>query len=76
MRLLDGTELTIPSSKDGEPYAYQGTNACGGCGAVIFWFLTPARKRSPHDADGISHFATCPAAANFRRRGDHPLAHT
>lgn len=39
---------------------------CDGCRAVMAWWETPAGKRSPHDYDGTSHFATCPKASRFR----------
>lgn len=38
-----------------------------GCGAEILWCTTPNNRPSPHDRDGISHFATCPDAPRFRR---------
>jgi hypothetical protein len=55
---------------------------CRGCGKYIYWVITDAGKRMPVDtasehggADpdgydkgkGVSHFATCPAASQFRR---------
>lgn len=61
--------FTVPTSKGGQPYAYGGWAVCHGrgCGQLVFWFKTPKGARSPHDADGISHFATCPDRARFRR---------
>lgn len=47
-------------------YIYLHARACRGCGALIHWWETPAGKHSPHDADGTSHFATCPVASRFR----------
>lgn len=42
---------------------------CKGCGRQIAWWRTyPNEKRSPHDPDGTSHFATCPDADRFRAR--------
>lgn len=55
---------------------------CRSCRARIIWFQTPAGKSMPVDADTVevdddqldldrhvSHFATCPNAAQHRRRG-------
>ena len=43
---------------------------CRGCGAKI-WFLMNERtgRSAPFDADGESHFSTCPKAYQFRRKG-------
>lgn len=55
---------------------------CDGCSATIFWVVTATGKRMPVDCNqpegraptdassgtGISHFATCPNAASFRKR--------
>lgn len=51
-------------------YTFGGTSTCTGptCGRIVYWWLTAAGKRSPHDADGISHFATCPDRERFRRQ--------
>lgn len=43
-------------------------SACISCDATIYWVRTRAGKRMPLDADGTSHFATCPAAALHRGR--------
>ena len=51
----------------GEGYIYLRASRCKGCGATMYWWLTPRHKQSPHDPDGTSHFATCPAAAKFKR---------
>lgn len=40
---------------------------CRSCPGVIYWIVTGAGKRMPVNADGVSHFATCPAAAQHRR---------
>lgn len=57
--------------------------ACSACRASIVWFTTTKGKKMPVDESStlptdradqldlsrhISHFATCPAAASFRRR--------
>jgi hypothetical protein len=49
-------------------YELIGVKPCRGCGQLIAWWTTTAGKRSPHDLDGTSHFATCPEAAQFRRK--------
>lgn len=41
---------------------------CRSCQALIVWTRTPHGKRMPVDADGKSHFATCPQADTWRRR--------
>jgi len=41
---------------------------CRGCKALIYWIKTAAGKPMPVNADGISHFATCEKAAEFRRK--------
>lgn len=44
--------------------------SCRGCGAPVYWITTAAGKAMPVDLDGVSHFATCPQAAKFRRPAD------
>lgn len=41
---------------------------CRSCGAVVLWCTTPAGKRAPVNRDGVSHFATCPQASDWRKR--------
>jgi hypothetical protein len=41
--------------------------ACRACNAVIRFEQTARGKLMPVDADGTSHFATCPEAARFRK---------
>lgn len=53
---------TVPTD-----YRPESIGRCRGCGALVLWCATPSGKRSPHDRDGVSHFATCPEAARFRR---------
>lgn len=43
-------------------------SACRSCGAPIAWVVTRAGKRAPIDPDGTNHFATCPQAAEWRKR--------
>ena len=45
------------------------TVTCKGCGEYIKWIKTRNGKNMPVNADGTSHFATCPKASDFRRRG-------
>lgn len=40
---------------------------CRGCKALIYWIQTAAGKAMPVNPDGVSHFATCPNAPEFRR---------
>lgn len=40
---------------------------CRSCKAAVLWCVTPAGKRSPVNADGTSHFSTCPQADNWRK---------
>ena len=40
---------------------------CRSCGATIFWVETKNGKKMPINADGVSHFATCPQAETWRR---------
>lgn len=49
------------------PDAQMGT--CKGCQQSIWWIKTPKGRAMPCDADGTSHFATCPNADQFRNRG-------
>lgn len=51
----------------GEGYHFQRIAPCKGCGELMAWWVTPSGKRSPHDRDGASHFATCPQAGRFRK---------
>lgn len=59
---------TLPKTLEERGYIFVNEGRCHGCGAVIEWWMTVAGKRSPHDPDGVSHFATCPERARFRRR--------
>jgi len=44
---------------------------CRSCKALIYFIPRPKdpAKKMPVNADGVSHFATCPEAAKFRSRG-------
>jgi hypothetical protein len=63
--------------------------ACKWCGAPVYWILTRNKKKMPVDCHagigcqtpttervgrGVSHFATCPKAAQFRQRPTTPGA--
>lgn len=38
------------------------------CRAAVAWYVhRGSGRRSPFNADGVSHFATCPGASGFRR---------
>lgn len=41
--------------------------ACRACNAPIRFVTTARGKLAPVDADGTSHFATCPEVARFKR---------
>lgn len=42
---------------------------CRGCRAEIFWLKAfRTGKPAPYDANGVSHFATCPSAAQFKKQ--------
>lgn len=64
--VVAGSEWLLP---DG--YQPGGVSRCSGplCGALILWSYTPAGKRSPFDADGTPHWATCPDRARFTKKG-------
>lgn len=43
---------------------------CRSCGAVIYWREHPTtHKNHPYNADGTSHFGTCPDADKWRGKG-------
>lgn len=50
------------------PDGARGSSECRGCKATIWWVPTATpNKFMPVDADGRSHFITCPKAELFRR---------
>ena len=59
----------LPTLPDGWrwPERKSPVGRCRSCRAPVLWALTPAGKWNPLDADGTSHFATCPQAAEHRR---------
>ena len=52
-------------------YQFDNHANCRGCAEIIEWWVAPSGKKMPMDVhtDGtvLSHFSTCPKAANFRR---------
>ena len=40
---------------------------CSGCNVPIYWVRYKGGRVGPHNLDGVSHFATCPKADQFRR---------
>ena len=61
----------VATKKPGPVYPIPpGTPArqCKGCPAQIYWIRTEAGRVMPVNADGISHFVTCPSAAGFRKK--------
>jgi len=38
------------------------------CGREIEWHVTASGKRTPVDADGTPHWATCPDSKQFKDR--------
>lgn len=63
------TPTTLPPLPDGWRWRERKSpvGRCRSCRAGIWWAITPGGKWNPLDADGTSHFATCPAAAEHRR---------
>jgi len=54
------TKIMIP---EGTPQS-----RCRECDKYFYWVRMPSGKLMPVDIDGISHFATCPAADEFRKK--------
>ena len=57
-------------------YVRDGHEVCKGCGAEMQFWITPERQKAipmnpmAHPtSEAITHFATCPMAAQFRKRG-------
>jgi hypothetical protein len=54
-------------------YVFTGNSSCRNCGRPIEWWKTPNGRQAPFDpmpdaaSFAKSHFASCPAAASFRR---------
>ena len=45
------------------------SSVCRDCKATIYWIRTVKGLSMPVNPDGVSHFATCPAAGKFRGTG-------
>jgi hypothetical protein len=59
-----GREWQVP-----EGYVPGQPGFCRGCSVLVLWARTPRGKSTPLDQDGRPHWATCPKAAEFRRKG-------
>jgi len=55
-----------------EGYTFSAMGSCRSCGARIAWTTSPAGRPAPLDPDGVSHFATCPQASDWRGRPAGP----
>lgn len=55
--------VTIP-----EGYTFSGMGACRSCGAPVAWTVTAKGRAAPLNLDGVSHYATCPQADQWRKR--------
>lgn len=42
---------------------------CKGCGATIWYIRHANGKHVPYTRDGLNHFADCPKAQRFRKKG-------
>lgn len=56
-------DVTIP-----EGYTFSGRGTCRSCGVPIVWAVTAKGRAAPLNLDGISHYATCPQAATWRKK--------
>lgn len=64
------TAQPVPAGQVIPPgYLFDGMGKCSSpvCGAPIAWTLTKAARRAPLNADGVSHWATCPDPDRFRK---------
>ena len=64
----DGSTRGLPNEI--RPEMPAGYSACRGkgCGMPIRWDVTALGKHTPLNPDGSSHWDTCPAAAQFKKR--------
>lgn len=46
-------------------------DSCKACGRTIWWVRMKSGKMNPITADGISHFADCSNAKQFRKEEPH-----
>jgi hypothetical protein len=63
VEVTDQNGLTFLVRKDWAP---TNSSACRGCRVIVMWVKTREGRRMPVNADGTSHFATCPKADQFR----------
>ncbi len=50
-------------------YKFSDKGQCSKCRASIEWWITPKNRKTPLDSGTlITHFATCPNAAEFRKK--------
>jgi len=64
-----GSVLVLGSEREAEPDLAEDLGdpgECKACGAKIFWQKTKAGKNTPVNEDGVTHWATCPAAELFK----------
>jgi hypothetical protein len=61
--ILERLGWTVP-----EGWKPDNVGRCRSCDAEILWCWTPANRKAPVNRDGISHFATCPAAGQWRKK--------
>jgi predicted metal-binding protein len=67
--MIPDAERVLTGGGDFERYsAAIDTRTCRSCGARIAWLRTTSGRLAPVNADGISHFATCPQAEDWRKR--------
>lgn len=67
--MFDETETTTPAFAVPIGWTAGDIGECRSCHARVMWCTTPNGKRAPIDPDGKSHFATCPQADSWRKRG-------
>lgn len=64
--------MSFPKTEEElEAAGYKFLNAarCRGCNASIEWWETPNGKKMPMNDDYEPHWATCPSAPDFRKKG-------
>lgn len=59
------TEWIVP---DGWSFLNDKPGLCRSCGAPVLWLESKNGKKSPFNADGVNHFATCPQADSWRKK--------
>lgn len=60
-------DLAAAEERAAAGHTYSANGTCRSCGQPIHWRLTEAGRRSPHNLDGSSHFASCPQADHWRK---------